>query len=529
MLIVGAGPVGLALAADLGWRGAPCLVIEQGEGPADHPRATAINARSMEFMRRWGVADAVRDASAPEDFPHTALYCTTLTGFEIARIERPHHGGRGADDDQPGAGAALQPDLARSDPARSRRSALPASTCAIAGASRRWARTAITSSRPCTISRATSGARSSRNTSSTAAAATARSAASSASTMSGSPYIGYFVSIFVNAPELWNHHDMGKAALINFVEPEGLWRNLVMLDGRELYRFGVRGKEFYDAPDKVDAERHVQGGRRQERAARVHLGAALDRAQCRVRHLSQRPHLLRRRCRPPQSSLLRARPQHRLGDAVDLGWKLAATLAGWGGPALLEHYETERQPVGRRNVGHADVSHAGDREHEPPPEIFRDTPAGRRARRKMGDAIVRAQTGRSSPTGLRSAIVTTPPRSAGPKRRRPAASIADYHPNAVTGSRAPHAGSPRALDHRSVRPRFHAAALRRERPMCRRSSGRFASARVPLAVQTIADPEIAALYERRLVLVRPDGHVAWRGDAPPSAALQRWCDKVRGA
>src|SRR5689334_12853438 len=96
VLIVGGGPVGLALAADLGWRGAPCLVIEQGEGPADHPRATAINARSMEFMRRWGVADAVRAASAPSDFPHTALYCTTLSGFEIARIDRPHHGGRGA-------------------------------------------------------------------------------------------------------------------------------------------------------------------------------------------------------------------------------------------------------------------------------------------------------------------------------------------------------------------------------------------------------------------------------------------------
>jgi 2-polyprenyl-6-methoxyphenol hydroxylase-like FAD-dependent oxidoreductase len=94
ILIVGGGSVGLALASDLGGRGVPCLVVEQNERPADHPRATAINARSMEFMRRWGVADAVRQAAAPEDFPHTALYCTSLTGFEIARIERPHHGGR---------------------------------------------------------------------------------------------------------------------------------------------------------------------------------------------------------------------------------------------------------------------------------------------------------------------------------------------------------------------------------------------------------------------------------------------------
>jgi hypothetical protein len=94
ILIVGAGPVSLALAADLGKRRVPCLVIEQGEGPPDHPRASALNARSMKFMRRFGVADAVRAASAPEDFPHTALYCTSLNGFEIARIERPHHGGK---------------------------------------------------------------------------------------------------------------------------------------------------------------------------------------------------------------------------------------------------------------------------------------------------------------------------------------------------------------------------------------------------------------------------------------------------
>src|SRR3954463_1810351 len=94
ILIVGGGPVGLALASDLGTRGASCLLIEQGEGSPDHPRATALNSRSMEFMRRWGIAEAVHAAGTPADFPHTALYCTAFTGYEIARIERPSHGGR---------------------------------------------------------------------------------------------------------------------------------------------------------------------------------------------------------------------------------------------------------------------------------------------------------------------------------------------------------------------------------------------------------------------------------------------------
>ena len=94
ILIVGGGPVGLALASDLGLRGTSCLLIEQGEGLPDHPRATALNSRSMEFMRRWGIAEAVHAAGTPDDFPHTALYCTSFTGYEIARIERPSHGGR---------------------------------------------------------------------------------------------------------------------------------------------------------------------------------------------------------------------------------------------------------------------------------------------------------------------------------------------------------------------------------------------------------------------------------------------------
>src|SRR5687768_4348041 len=101
ILIVGGGPVGLALACDLGMRGASCLLVEQGEGPPDHPRATALNSRSMEFMRRWGISEAVQAAGAPEDFPHTALYCTTFVGHEIARIERPDHGGRGPIDQSP--------------------------------------------------------------------------------------------------------------------------------------------------------------------------------------------------------------------------------------------------------------------------------------------------------------------------------------------------------------------------------------------------------------------------------------------
>jgi hypothetical protein len=51
---------------------------------------------------------------------------------------------------------------------------------------------------------------------------------------------------------------------------------------------------------------------------------------------------------------------------------------------------------------------------------------------------------------------------------------------------------------------------------------------VPFRTVSVEEPEAAAIYERKLVLVRPDGHVAWRGDEPPADALAV-VDRVRGA
>jgi hypothetical protein len=52
--------------------------------------------------------------------------------------------------------------------------------------------------------------------------------------------------------------------------------------------------------------------------------------------------------------------------------------------------------------------------------------------------------------------------------------------------------------------------------------------RVPLSVVDIGEPEVVKLYERRLILVRPDGHVAWRGDSLPPDPLAV-IDRIRGA
>src|SRR5436309_1174497 len=89
ILIVGAGPVGLALAGELGWRGVPCMLIEKSDGTIDQPKMDLVGPRTMEFCRRWGIADRVRDAPYPPDYPQDCVYLTSLDGYELGRERFP--------------------------------------------------------------------------------------------------------------------------------------------------------------------------------------------------------------------------------------------------------------------------------------------------------------------------------------------------------------------------------------------------------------------------------------------------------
>src|SRR5829696_3760265 len=92
VLIVGGGPVGLALAGDLGWRGIPCLLIEQSDGSIYQPRQDLVGIRTMEFCRRWELVDAVEAAPYPRDVAQDNVYVTSLTGYELGRERFPSMG-----------------------------------------------------------------------------------------------------------------------------------------------------------------------------------------------------------------------------------------------------------------------------------------------------------------------------------------------------------------------------------------------------------------------------------------------------
>src|SRR3954453_17882156 len=90
VLIVGAGPVGLTLAIDLAWRGIDVTVVEARRPAArPDPKCNHVAARTMEIFRRLGLAEKVRNAGLPADYPHDISYRTTFTGEELTRIKIP--------------------------------------------------------------------------------------------------------------------------------------------------------------------------------------------------------------------------------------------------------------------------------------------------------------------------------------------------------------------------------------------------------------------------------------------------------
>src|SRR4051812_34590065 len=89
VLVVGGGPIGLAVAGDLGWRGIDCTLIEKSDGAVGQPKMDLIGVRTMEFCRRWGLVEAVENSGYQRDHPQDCAWVTSMTGFELGREPFP--------------------------------------------------------------------------------------------------------------------------------------------------------------------------------------------------------------------------------------------------------------------------------------------------------------------------------------------------------------------------------------------------------------------------------------------------------
>ena len=117
VLIAGGGPIGLALAADLGRRGVATLLVEERENKLNPAKMLEVSVRTMEFCRQLGIVDKVRNWGFPARLAARQRVRDRSAGLRA--WPRAHAGARGPGPSagQSGAGHAMPADLVRSDPA----------------------------------------------------------------------------------------------------------------------------------------------------------------------------------------------------------------------------------------------------------------------------------------------------------------------------------------------------------------------------------------------------------------------------
>jgi 2-polyprenyl-6-methoxyphenol hydroxylase-like FAD-dependent oxidoreductase len=529
VLIVGGGPVGLALAGELGWRGVPCTLIEKTDGSIEQPKMDLVGIRTMEFCRRWGILDWVRDAPYPLDYPQDYVYLTALNGYELGREPFPGRGFEPCPPESPQKRERVPQDMF--DPILRR------------FAERSGLATLRYNCELVSFAETPDGIRAKVNTPTGAEAIEAEYVVGTdggASTvretlgigMTGNPALTYTTNVMFRCPNFSELHDKGKGYRFIFIGPEGVWLTIVAVNGADRFRMSIVGtpQKINHTDDDIRAALKRAMGRDFDyeilsvmRWVRREL-VADSYGTSRIFIAGDAAHLM-----SPTGGF---GMNTGIGDAVDLGWKLEAVHKGWGGTDLLSTYETERRPVGLRNVAEASRNlrrMLSTRQRLPGPEIFQPGAANDVARKEYGDWFAEIMRHEWFANGVMmgyryddSPIVWPDGTPAPPDLSHP------YVQTARPGARAPHVW---LKDGRSTLDLFgRGFVLLRLGDNAPTGAGIASAAQkreVPLTSIVLSEPQVLAAYQRCLVLVRPDGHVAWRDDQEPADALAL-IDVIRG-
>jgi 2-polyprenyl-6-methoxyphenol hydroxylase-like FAD-dependent oxidoreductase len=539
VLIVGAGPVGLTLALDLASRGIEVVVAERrGESEPPNVRCGQISARSMEVFRRLGVASQLRQTGLPEDYPNDVVSCTTVTGIEISRVLIPSRAERagqpeGPDTKWPTPQPPLRINQSFFEPVlfahtRSLSRIRILNSIEVEGFSQD-AHGVVAHARDCD-----GGERLSIACAYLVGCDGGKSTIRKAigSELRGTPIIQRVQSTYIHAPKLLDLLP-GKRAWLYFSLNPRRCGSTIAVDGRDkwvIHNFLYRGEPTFDKVNRDCAIRTILGvgpdfeyevisqedwvGRRlvahRFRDRRVFICG--DAAHLWIPHAGYGMNA-------------------GIADATNLSWMIAATLNGWAAPAILDAYEAERQPI-TEQVSHftADIADKIMR-------LRRDVPADIEAPGPIG-AAVRAQISKEAYDldvqqqccgGLNFGyFYADSPIIAYDEEPHPSYSMHDFTSSTVPGCRLPHLW---LADHRSLYDVLGSGyTLIRLDPSVRGTGIIQAAAErgMPLSVLDIDLPDARTLYARNLILVRPDQHVAWRGDDQPPKPLDL-VDHARGA
>jgi 2-polyprenyl-6-methoxyphenol hydroxylase-like FAD-dependent oxidoreductase len=526
VLVVGAGPVGLTLAMDLAGRGVRVVIAEirrYAEPP--NVKCNHVAARTMERFRRLGVAQKLRDAGLPADYPNDVVFRTSVTGTELTRIPIPCRAERYTSKEGPDTWwptpepphrinqLFLEPILLEHT------AALPGVTL--------LNRTQLTSFEQreggveATALDLDTGAerriRARYLVGCDGGSSTVRKAIGAK--LEGTPVIQRVQSTYIRAPQLralipgkpaWSYYSVnprrcGTVFAIdghetwlvhNHLNPDEPEFDTIDRDWAIRQILGV-GPDFqYEVVSKEDwVGRRLVADRFRDRNVFIAGDAA---------HLWV----------PYAGYGMNAG----IADALNLSWLLAARLQGWGDERILDAYEAERQPI-TMQVSNFAMDHAAKMikaRRAVPANIEAQDAAGAQARREVGEEAYALNVQQFCCAGLNFGyFYQGSPIIAADGETPPAYTMGDFTESSVPGCRAPHFW---LADGRSLYDafgagytllRFDARADVAPLPSAARERG------MPLAIVDITGVTAPAAYRHALVLCRDDQHVAWRGDALP--------------
>ena len=538
MVVAGGGPVGMIAAIELGRRGIGCALLNDRPTTATHPKANAISSRTMEHLRRLGLAAAVRARGLDDDHPTDLAYFTRLTGHEIGRYPQPSRREALAEAEAgTGRWASAEPphrcsQLFLEAELKKAVDALPSLDVRFG-----WRLEEFEDRGDTVVVRARHGGDGSEIVYETDWLVGCDGAGSGIRAALGIELMGEsgVIRPMMGGPMYATYFEADPDPA--WLAPRPAWQYWILnpeiralfipVDGKDRFLFlAALGTGDGGMRDPVPMIHRAAGARfplRVISALNWTAGYALVARRFRrgrVFLAGDAAHLF-----TPTGGM---GMNTGIDDAVNLAWKLAATVSGWAGPGLIDSYEAERRPIARRNTAFA--SRFADSIGRMPvgAAIEEENAAGRAARAALKPLVeAHAHFEFTIPGIFLGLSYADSPVVAGDGAPPLADDPNSYTPNARPGARAPHAWLGQAALHDLLGPEFTLLRLGGAldpAPLLDAARSR----RLPLAVAAIDDAAARDLYGAGLVLIRPDHHVAWRGDRPPPdcGAL---LDRVRGA
>jgi 2-polyprenyl-6-methoxyphenol hydroxylase-like FAD-dependent oxidoreductase len=561
VLIAGGGPVGLTLALTLARQGVAAILVERNPSTTTHPKMDITNGRSMELFRHLGVADELRKVAVPEDHPFDVSWVTKLDGSELARFRYPTPAQRRAlirecNDGTMALEPAMRVSQALLEPALKKLLESRASQIDIrfGWALHTFAQDAdgVDAVIRCTATGETRAIRAQFLAGCDGAGSAVRTGlgiglddidprrlamrelglrrllpaairaylSDRERPMDGRIFLIHFTSpnreLFepfgtawhTQSPEGWTLISQNDRDTWTLHTPIGVGTDADAIDPKQ-FLFTKLGVEF-------DCEIICAN------AWRPRLSLAAKYGYGRVWLAGDSAHQV-----VPAGGY---GMNTGVGDAVGLGWMLAAILQGWGEHRLLEAYEAERRPVAMRNrtasARHTLVRLAIKTLYRK--AIHSQGWNGERSRRRLGREILDLGNLENEADGIEFGYrYDDSPVICNEAHTAPADHMHAYAPGTRPGTRPP---SLFLGDGRAAFDLFGLGfTLLRFADLDVDSLADAAANRgVPLKIVDIRDRRARTLYERDLVLIRPDHHVAWRGDTIPDRP-EAILDRIRGA